>query len=52
MSVCATRMLISSADHQTLEGWTRGWTTPQRLNLRARILLQAADGLPNFAIAA
>ena len=42
---------LSEAERAELEGWTRRRKTGQALALRARIVLLAADGLGNTAIA-
>ena len=42
---------LSPADRKTLESWARGRRTPARLVLRAKIVLLAAAGLENQAIA-
>lgn len=36
---------------RTLEGWVNAGTSPQRIVLRARIILMAAQGMPNRRIA-
>ena len=38
-------------ERRTLEAWVRAQNTPQSVALRARIVLLAADGLPNSRIA-
>jgi len=38
-------------ERKTLEGWSRGRSTPMRLVLRAKIVLAAAEGLRNEEIA-
>ena len=43
---------LSEAERAELEGWARRRKTAQALALRARIVLRAADGLSNTAIAA
>jgi transposase len=43
---------IDDADRQALERWTRRHTVSQALALRARIVLAAAEGASNTAIAA
>src|SRR5688572_18955561 len=43
---------LSEAERSELEGWARRRKTAQALALRARIVLRAADGLSNTAIAA
>jgi transposase len=42
---------MSPADRSALEAWVRAGTTPQRVVLRARVCLLAADGVSNNAIA-
>ena len=42
----------SDRDRNTLVAWVRARTTPQRLSLRARIVLRAAEGQQNTHIAA
>ena len=42
---------ITSAQRQTMETWIRAHNTPQRIAIRARIILLAADGLSNVEIA-
>jgi len=47
-----TEFLPMTMEHRkTLEAWDRAKTTPQRVALRSRICLMAADGTPNNAIA-
>ena len=48
----APQIKLSNEDRQVLERWARGRSTPNRLVLRARIVLAAADGKENQAIAA
>lgn len=43
---------LPTPDRQQLVAWTRAGTTPQRVAMRARIVLLAADGLSTRAIAA
>ena len=43
---------ISEDDRSTLTTWSRSRALPQRLVLRARIVLLAAEGMPNRQIAA
>jgi transposase len=50
MSTSARRLALSDGDRRLLESWVRAGTTPQRLARRARIVLQAADGVPSRAI--
>jgi len=47
----ATPVTLTDEDRATLEGWVRATTTEQRLALRARIVLAAADGEATKAIA-
>lgn len=42
---------MSPGDRSTLEAWVRAGTTPQRVVLRARICLLAADGYSNNQVA-
>ena len=42
---------VTLGQRKTLEAWVRAKTTPQRIVLRSRICLLAADGRPNNAIA-
>ena len=46
-----TALVLSEAERGELEGWARRRRTAQALALRARIVLRAADGLSNTAIA-
>jgi transposase len=48
----APKIILTAEDRDTLERWSRGRSTPARLVLRARIVLAAARGLDNQAIAA
>src|SRR5881275_2617884 len=43
---------VSDEDRAVLERWLRAHTTEQRMWLRARVVLMAADGHTNRAIAA
>src|SRR5438105_12042177 len=43
---------ISSEHREVLEGWVQSGRTPQSIATRARIILKAAEGLPNRRIAA
>jgi transposase len=45
-------LILSDAERAELESWARRRKTAQGLALRARIVLRAADGLSNTAIAA
>ncbi len=47
----APPVALSSNERSQLERWARGRSTPQRLVLRARIVLRAADGRPSDQIA-
>jgi transposase len=42
---------LSEEDREQLERWSRGQTTPQRLKIRADIILHAAAGFQNIDIA-
>ena len=46
----AVPIVLSDADRQHLEKTTRQLTAPQRMVLRSRIVLLAAEGLSNCAI--
>ncbi|HBO46022.1 MAG TPA: IS630 family transposase [Planctomycetaceae bacterium] len=48
----ATIIVLSDDERKTLTTWSRGRSTPARLVLRAKIVLAAADGKTNEAIAA
>jgi putative transposase len=43
----ADPIVLSAADREELEGFVRAHSTPQQVALRARIILSAADGIPN-----
>lgn len=43
-------LALTAGDRRVLESWVRAGTTPQRVARRARIILQAADGLANRTI--
>ena len=45
------RITLSADDRDTLNRWVRAGATPQKLVLRARIVLLAADGVSNTEIA-
>jgi len=45
------RITLGAADRHTLAGWVRAGSTPQKLVLRALMVLMAADGASNAAIA-
>ena len=47
----ATVITLNAADRKVLQGWARGWSTPVRLVLRAKIILQAEQGIQNDRIA-
>ena len=47
-----TALELSEAERAELQGWSRRRRTAQGLALRARIVLRAAEGLSNTAIAA
>lgn len=47
---CAA-LSVSSEDRETLERWVRCGKTEQRVAFRAKIILKAAEGLSNHAIA-
>lgn len=51
MSKKATEVKLGEEDQQTLERWVRGSRTEQRLALRARIVLSAAQGQTSSHIA-
>ena len=51
MSRVATPIVLSECDRATLDGWVRASTSEQRLALRARIVLAAADGKASTDIA-
>jgi transposase len=51
MSRPATPITLTSDERDTLEKWVRSSTTEQRLVLRSRIVLLAAEGLETQAIA-
>lgn len=51
MSKHATRVVIASEDRPVLMKWAQGTTTEQRLALRSRIVLLAAEGMSTTAIA-
>jgi len=48
----AAIIVLSDDERKTLTTWSRGRSTPARLVLRAKIVLAAADGKTNEAIAA
>jgi transposase len=47
----ASALTINQVDRECLRRLTRAGKTPQRVALRARIILAAAEGCPNYAIA-
>src|SRR5919205_2089269 len=47
-----TVLELSEAERSELEGWSRRRKTAHALALRARIVLRAAEGLSNTAVAA
>jgi transposase len=47
----APKLLMTQEQRKTLKNWVRAGTTPQRMVLRAKICLHAAEGLSNNAIA-
>jgi len=51
MSQPAPSIVLQDADREILEGWVREHQTPQRLALRARIILLASEGVSNSEIA-
>ena len=51
MSRAATAIVLSDTERTTLERWVRSRTTPQGLAQRSRIVLEAAAGASNRAIA-
>ena len=48
----AQTITVTDDERRTLEAWARGRRTQARLVLRAKIVLRAADGMQNCAIAA
>ena len=48
----APKVIVTDKDRQTLQHWARGRSAPVRLMQRAKILLLAAEGQENKAIAA
>jgi transposase len=51
MNKPASPLLLNDEQSRTLGAWVRAATTPQGVALRARIILAAAQGLPNQRIA-
>ena len=47
----AKALRLSEQDRERLESWLRAHNTPQALAWRARIILHAAEGMPNTRIA-
>ena len=47
----APPLAVSESEAETLRSWTRAGTTEQRLAMRARIILRAAEGAANNAVA-
>ena len=47
----AVSIVLTDAEREQLQGWARSRTAPARLVSRARIVLMAADGAENIAIA-
>lgn len=47
----AVAVTLTDDERETLTKWSRGRSTPARLVLRARIVLRAAEGMTNAAIA-
>ncbi len=47
----AEKLVIDAADRRLLETWTRAHNAPQRVAMRCQVVLLAADGLANHAIA-
>ena len=47
----APSVILSAEEQTTLTSWARGRSTPHRLVMRARIILRAAEGLQDKAIA-
>jgi len=52
MAKIAPAVTLSDPDRAQLQRWVRAQFTPQQVVLRSRILLLAADGKENLAIAA
>jgi len=52
MSAHAPRIVLAEEDREVLRHWVRSPTTPQRLVLRAKIVLAAGEGLTNGEIGA
>ena len=47
----ANALMMTMEQRQTLESWARAGTTPQRMVLRSKVCLFAAEGISNNAIA-
>ena len=51
MWIPASKLPMTDEQRNTLEAWVRAGTTPQRMALRSKICLLAAEGMSNNAIA-
>ena len=51
MSAAAPPLTVTGAQREQLNAWSRSRVVPHRQVLRARIILMAADGVPNQVIA-
>ena len=51
MSYTPTPIILDQEERETLESWVRSGSSEQRVVLRARIILMAADGVGTLAIA-
>src|SRR6266849_5563667 len=47
----AEKLVISAEDRRLLETWTRAYNAPQSVAMRCQVILLAADGVANNAIA-
>src|ERR1700680_4588298 len=47
----AEKLVISAGDRRLLETWTRAHNAPQSVAMRCQVILLAADGVANNAIA-
>lgn len=47
----AVRIVLSGGERHRLEGWSRSRGVPVRLRERSRMVLMAADGMTNGALA-
>ena len=47
----AEKLVMSAADRRLLETWTRAHNAPQSVAMRCQVILLAADGVANNAIA-